>query len=53
MKKFTAKIKEKGNERILTPECWCDDYTTQEQVEEFWGVHNPDVEWYEIKEEKL
>lgn len=53
MKRFTAKIKEKGNDHILTPEYWGDDFTTKKMVEDFWGCHNDDVEWFEITEEPL
>lgn len=51
MKIFKAKIKEKDNEHILTPELWTDDYHTIEDAEKHWGVHNDDVEWYEMTEE--
>lgn len=52
MRHFTARIKEKGNLHILTPEYMGDDNTTVEYLEKFWGVHEEDVEWYEIIEIK-
>ena len=52
MRHFEAKIKEKGNSCILTPEYWGDDNTTVEYLEAFWGVHEADVEWHEIIEIK-
>lgn len=51
MKIFKAKIKERNNDHILTPEYWGDDFTTIDFVESYWGVHDDDVEWYEIKVE--
>lgn len=52
MKIFKAKIKEKGKETILTSELWTHNYVTIADAEKHWGVHNDDVEWYEITEEK-
>lgn len=45
---YRADIKEVGNDTILHPEHL--GYKTVEQLEEFWGVHNDDVEWYQIYE---
>ena len=53
MKKFVAKIKEKGNEHVLTPIYMGSDDTTKEDLIEFWGCENDDVEWYDIKEVPL
>lgn len=50
MKRFKARVKEVGNDHILTPEYLGDDNTTTEFLEEFWGCHNADVEWFEIEE---
>lgn len=52
MKKFSVRIKEK-NGAILTPVYIGDDSTTIEFVEDFFGVHEPDVEDYEIKEQNI
>ena len=41
-------IKEVGNGTILHPEHL--GYKTVKELEEFWGVHNDDVEWYQIYE---
>lgn len=51
MKRFNAQIKEVGNDSILTPEYVGDDTITKEYLEDFWGLHNPDVEWFKITEE--
>lgn len=50
MKRFKAKIKERGSDHYLTPSYTGSDETTIEFLEEFWGVHEPDVESYEIVE---
>lgn len=63
MRRWRARIKEMGSESILTPE-WhgCEfDHITDDDVREhairrhlvkFWGLENPDVEWYVLKEMK-
>lgn len=51
MKTWKARIKEKNNDHILTPEySWFDsgEKTRQEMIE-FWGLNEPDVEWYELE----
>ena len=51
MKKWKARIKEKGTDHILTPEyLWfnCGE-KTREEIIEFWGLENEDVEWYELE----
>lgn len=53
MRYFKARIKEIGQPHILTPEFLGDDYITIEYLEKFWGVHEKDVEWYEIIEIKI
>ena len=50
-KRWKVRVKEVGNDNILTPEVW--GYCTKEQVIEFLGLDKPDVEWYEIEEDKL
>ena len=51
MKTWKAKIKEKGNDHILTPEySWFDSgEKTRQEIIEFCGLENDDVEWYELK----
>lgn len=48
MKHFTAKIKEHGNDHILTPSYTGD--VDKEFLIKFWGLNEPDVEWYTIEE---
>lgn len=48
MRHFKAEIKEKGNPCILRPSFIGE--KTQEELEEFWGVGNSDVEWFKISE---
>jgi hypothetical protein len=47
-KRWKVRVKEVGNDNILTPEVW--GYYTKEQVIEFLGLNKPDVEWYEMEE---
>ena len=63
METWKAIIKEKGNEHLLTPEYSFPDssmfwYITNECQREyeirkfltnFWGLNNPDVEWYKLE----
>jgi len=51
MKKWKAKIKEKNNDHILTPEySWfANGEKTRQEIIEFWGLENDDVEWYELE----
>lgn len=51
MKLFKLRIKERGCDTILTPELAGD--FTREYAEQWFGVHDPDVEWYEIEEKDL
>ena len=60
---WQATIKEKGNEHLLTPEYWFPDggmfsgisdkrqreYEMRKFLREFWGLNNPDVEWYKLE----
>ena len=48
MKHFTAKIKEQGNSHILTPSYTGD--VDKEFLIKFWGLNEPDIEWYTIEE---
>lgn len=50
-KRWKVRVKEVGNDNILTPEVW--GYYTKEQVIEFLGLNKPDVEWYEMEEVKV
>lgn len=48
MKKFIIRIKEKGNYHIITTSHTGD--RSRESVVNFFGLEDPDVEWYEIEE---
>mgnify|MGYP007113739400 CR=1 FL=1 len=45
---WKIRLKERTTGHICTPEHI--GYFTREQVIEFFGLENPDVEWYEIEE---
>ena len=47
---YTAEIKEVGRDQILTPSLNCYDNKTKEQLVAFWGLKDPDVEWYRLYE---
>lgn len=50
MKTWKAKIKERNNDHILTPEYSffnCGEKTRKDMIP-FWGLDNDDVEWYEL-----
>ena len=51
MKTWKAKIKERGNSHILTPEySWFNSgEKTRREIIEYWGLENDDVEWYELE----
>jgi hypothetical protein len=62
METWKATIKERGNEHVLTPTYSMPDdmfghiaderqreYETRKFLEKFWGVDNPDVEWYKLE----
>ena len=51
MKHYKVQIKERGNESILTPEYIGD--VDMAYVENWFGVHNDDVEWYKIEVEEI
>lgn len=44
---WQATIKERGNDHILTPTYTGD--VDKEFLIEFWGLNNPDVEWYKLE----
>lgn len=51
MKTWKARIKERGNKRVLTPKytfATTDEKTDQDMIE-FWGLEKDDVEWYELE----
>lgn len=61
METWKATIKEKGNEHLLTPEYLLSnmfdhitderqrEYETRKFLRKFWGLDNPDVEWYKLE----
>ena len=51
MKHWKVKVKEKGNENILTPELMGD--YDEDYVKKFFGLEEDDVEWYVIEEYKV
>lgn len=50
MNKFRVQIKERGNDSVLTPVYEGD--KSREEVADFFGCHESDVEWYRIEEIK-
>lgn len=61
METWKATIKERGNEHLLTPEyCFGNQfdhikderqrkYEIRKHLKKFWGLENPDVEWYKLE----
>lgn len=49
MKTYITEIKEVGNPSVLTPSVTCDGMT-KEGLIEFWGLTEPDVEWFRLYE---
>ena len=49
MKTYITEIKEVGNPAVLTPSVTCDGMT-KEGLIEFWGLTEPDVEWFRLYE---
>lgn len=45
---FKIRCKERTTGQILTPEYT--GYKNREQIIEFFGLEEPDIEWYEIEE---
>lgn len=45
---WKIRVKERGSDHILTPEYI--GYSDREEMIDFFGLENPDVEWYEIEE---
>lgn len=51
MKTWRATIKERGNDHLLHPEYMFPDEEpkTEQDMIEFWGLNEPDVEWYKLE----
>ena len=49
MNTYLAEIKEVGNPTVLTPSVTCDGMTKEELIE-FWGLDETDVEWFRLYE---
>lgn len=47
MNPYLAEIKEVGNPTVLTPSITCDGMTKEELIK-FWGLTEPDVEWFRL-----
>lgn len=45
---YKATIKEVGRETLLTP-TYTGENVTREFLIKFWGLEEPDVEWYKIE----
>ena len=41
-----------GNAVPIVSECWGDDYFDENDCVKWWGLKNPDVEWYRLEEVK-
>ena len=50
-KHFKIRVKERTTGQIVTPEYV--GYKTREQVIKFFGLKEPDIEWYEITEVEI
>ena len=50
MRRWRCTIKEVGNDHLLTPELWGDDYTDENACVKHWGLKESDVEWYKLEE---
>lgn len=48
METWKATIKEVGSERLLTP-TYTGENVTKKFLVDFFGLENPDVEWYKIE----
>lgn len=46
--KYTAEIKEVGNPSVLKPSLSIPNEMTNDQLVKFWGLDQPDVEWYKL-----
>ncbi len=44
---YIAEIKEVGNPTVLTPSLTCEGMTVEGLIK-FWGLNEPDVEWYRL-----
>ena len=52
MRKWRCTIKEVGNGRPLVSEYSGNDYVDEKFCVDWWGLKNPDVEWYKLEEIK-
>ena len=52
---WTARIKERAREHILTPSYTLLDGEDKDEkfFIDFWGLEEPDVEWYELRKNKI
>ena len=48
MLKYIAEIKEVGNPSVLTPSLSIFYEMTKDKLVKFWGLDQPDVEWYKL-----
>lgn len=48
METWAATIKEVSSEHLLTP-TYTGENVTKKFLVDFWGLENPDVEWYKIE----
>lgn len=46
--KYIAEIKEVGNPSILKPSLSISNEMTKDKLVEFWGLNEPDVEWFKL-----
>ena len=56
MRHWKCTIKEVGKEKPIVSEYIGDDCFDEKKCVDWWGLNNPDVEWYkleEIKEENI
>ena len=50
MRRWRCTIKEVGNDKPIVSEYWGDDYFDENDCVKWWGLKNPDVEWYKLEE---
>jgi len=46
--KYIAEIKEVGNPSVLKPSISISNEMTKDQLVKFWGLDEPDVEWFRV-----
>ena len=52
MRHWKCEIKEVGSPHTVKPELWGDETMDEKYCIKFWGLKNPDVEWYKLEEVK-